>query len=405
MALEVTAGDRSLLANRNFLLLWVGQFVSQIGDKLAMVAFPWIVYTSTGSELSTGAVLAIYTLPYVLFGVVSGVLVDRFDKRHIMVFSDLARAALVLCVPLAADWSIASVFVLGFLVASIGVFFEPCKLAILPELVGTSRLVRANSLLATGESLTEVIGFAVAGFVVYAVGARVAFSIDSITFVVSAVALALMVYRSHAAPCERLGVRSAHREAREGMTYLLHDRGMGTNTIMVTAVTLGLGACYPLTFLYAVQVLGGGAHTFGILEAAIAGGFLLGALAMAAAAKRVRKGVMMIAGIAVMGVCWMVVGAIDSLSVAIVPFFIAGLANAAALIAIDSYMQETVPEGLLGRVSGVRFTLTQGVYAGSVLLGGALAASSSIQGLFVLFGAIVVVPALAGAFVPEIRRA
>ena len=66
----------SLARNGNFLLLWAGQFVSQMGDRLAMVAFPWFVYESTGSALGTGAVFALYTLPYVLFGAFAGVAVS-----------------------------------------------------------------------------------------------------------------------------------------------------------------------------------------------------------------------------------------------------------------------------------------------------------------------------------------
>ncbi len=77
--------SRPLTRNRSFLLLWAGQFVSQMGDRLAMVAFPWLVYQSTGSALSTGVVLALYTLPYVLFGAFAGVVIDRFNKRAVMV--------------------------------------------------------------------------------------------------------------------------------------------------------------------------------------------------------------------------------------------------------------------------------------------------------------------------------
>ena len=72
------------------MLLWAGQFVSQIGDRLAALAFPWLVYTSTGSALGTGAVFAVYTLPYVLFGALAGVAVDRFDKRRLMITVDLS---------------------------------------------------------------------------------------------------------------------------------------------------------------------------------------------------------------------------------------------------------------------------------------------------------------------------
>jgi len=404
VVIEATAVDRSLHGNRNFLLLWAGQFVSQLGDKLALVAFPWLVYQSTHSALNTGVVLAIYTLPYVLFGVVAGVLIDRFNKRLIMIFSDLLRAALVLCVPLAANWSIAAVFVLGFLVSSIGVFFDPCRLAIVPELVSPPQLVRANSLLATADSLTEVIGLAAAGFIVYGVGTRIAFSVDSITFVVSAVALSFMVYEGRPKPETRLDGGAVRREAGEGVSFIVHNRGMLMNTIMVAAATVGLGAIYPLTFLYAVQVVGGGARTFGVLEATLAAGFLVGALALTAVADRVRKGVLMIVGMTALGACLIVIGTIDKMPLALVPFFLGGLANAVFLIAIDTYLQETVPEELRGRVSGVRFTLIQGLYAASVLIGGALAASYSVQGLFMVFGLIAVIPALAGAFVPEIRR-
>ncbi len=109
----------SLTHNRNFWLLWVGQFISQMGDRLAMVAFPWLVYRSTGSALSTGAVLALYTLPYVLFGAFAGVIViDRLNKRSVMVAADVLRAALVLLVPFAANHSLFSVYVLSFAMAS-----------------------------------------------------------------------------------------------------------------------------------------------------------------------------------------------------------------------------------------------------------------------------------------------
>ena len=150
--------------NASFLLLWAGQFVSQMGDRLAMLAFPWLVYHGTGSALGTGAVFALYTLPYVLFGAFAGVAIDRLDKRRLMVAVDVLRAGLVVLVPLAAGWSIPLVYVLSFAMSTAGVFFDPAKLAILPEIVAPQKLLRANSLLSTGENLTEILGWALAGF-------------------------------------------------------------------------------------------------------------------------------------------------------------------------------------------------------------------------------------------------
>jgi MFS family permease len=394
----------SLIRNRSYTLLWTGQFVSQLGDRLAMVAFPWLVYQATGSALSTGAILALYTLPYVLFGAFAGVVIDRLNKRTLMVTADLVRAGLVVLVPLAAARSLPSVYILSFLVASVGVFFEPTKLAILPEIVTRDRLLRANSLLATGDNLTEVLGYGLAGAVVAVVTMSNAFRLDALTFLVSAGALMAMPYHAPVRATQRVA-RSFARELREGMSYLRRHRGLAANTVMVLAAAAGLGAGYPLTFLFAVQVLDGGAGTFGLFEAAIGAGYLIGSIAVAAVATRLHKGLAMTIGLAIMGASIVLVAAAPSAAVAIVPFLVVGTANAVVLIAIDTYVQEIVPDGMLGRVWGARFALTQGTYALSVLAGGALATTVDIRVLFIVAGLLVAIPGIVALFIREIRGA
>ncbi len=390
--------------NASFLLLWAGQFVSQIGDRLAALAFPWLVYRTTGSALGTGAVFAVYTLPYVLFGAFAGVAVDRLDKRRLMIAVDLVRAALVMTVPFVASRSLPLVFVLSFAISSAGVFFDPAKLAILPEIVPARRLLRANSLLSTGENLTEILGWAFAGFLLASVSTSVAFELDAVTFAVSAVALSFMRYRAPARAAAERSARAFWHELQEGLRFLRRDRGLRANTIMIVVCVAGLGAAYPLTFLLAVRVFGGGTGAFGALEAAVGTGYLAGSLALVALAPRVRKGRTMIAGLAVMGACLALVATTESVWAAAIPFVIFGVANAAALIAVDTYLQQAVPEGMLGRVLGTRFTITQGMYALSVLAGGALAAIVDVRLLFAVAGAIVAVSALVGLLTREIRE-
>jgi MFS family permease len=393
---------RPLHRNASFLLLWAGQFVSQIGDRLAALAFPWLVYQSTGSALGTGAVFAVYTLPYVLFGAFAGVAADRFDKRRLMIAADLLRASLVLAVPFIAARSLPAVFLLSFAIASAGVFFDPAKLAMLPEIVQPGRLLRANSLLSTGENLTEILGWAFAGLLLASVSTSVAFGLDAVTFAVSAAALALMRYKPTLGAAER----TAHAfwgELKDGFRFLARDRGLRANTVMVIVCVAGLGAAYPLTFLFAVQVLEGGAGAFGALEAAVGAGYLAGSLALVALATRVHKGRVMISGLALMGACLALVPTTDSVWAAAVPFAIFGLANAVVLISVDTYLQEVVPHGLRGRVLGTRFTITQGMYAISVLIGGALASVVDVRVLFIVAGAIVAVSALVGLLTGEVR--
>ena len=389
--------------NASFLLLWAGQFVSQMGDRLAALAFPWLVYTSTGSALGTGAVFALYTLPYVLFGALGGVAVDRFDKRRLMIAVDLVRTVLVVAVPFVATRSLPAVFVLSFAIATAGVLFEPAKLAILPEIVTPGRLLRANSLFSTSENLTEILGWAFAGALLASVSTSVAFRLDAATFAISAAALLLMRYRAPARTAAENTARAVWAELREGFHFLARDRGLRANTTMIVVCVAGLGAAYPLTFLFAVDVLQGGTGTFGALEAVVGAGFLAGSLALVALASRVRKGRVMIAGLAIMGACLALVATTDSVWVAAVPFAIFGIANAVVLIAVDTYLQQVVPDGMRGRVLGTRFTLTQGMYAVSVLVGGALAGVVDVRILFVVAGAIVAVSALVGLLSPEVR--
>ena len=386
-------------------MLWAGQFVSQLGDRLAMVALPWLVYRATGSALSTGIAFALYTLPYVLFGTVAGVLIDRLDKRHVMIASDVARVALVMLVPVAAERSLAAVYVMSFLIASAGVFFDPCKLAILPDLVPQEKLLRANSFLATGENLTEIVGYTLAGFTLAAISTTNAFRIDAATFAVSAASLALIRYHAPMRAAAETAARSFGRELREGFAFLAHHRGLLMNTVMVVGCVAGLGASYPLAFLLAVQEFDAGTAAFGVFEGVIGAGYLAGSLALAALSTRVPQGRAMIAGLVLMGVSLSLVAAAGGVLTACIPFAILGVANAAALIAIDTYLQNVVPEQLRGRVFGTRFTLTQGVYALAVLAGGALATVVDVQVLFVACGLLIAVPALAGLLVREIRDA
>ena len=390
---------------RDFALLWGGQFVSQMGDRLAMVAFPWLIYRSTGSAFSTGVTLALYTMPYVVFGMFAGVVIDRFNKRALMIAADLVRAALVLSVPfLAARW-LPSVYVLSFATASVSVFFDPCKLAILPEIVPATRLLRANSLLASGDSLTEVLGYGTAGFVVYYVSSRLAFTADSITFVASALALGLMRYRPTTHRTPRFSARSVGREALQGVSYLLRNRGLTAITALLMGSAIGLGASYPLTFLFAVRIIGHGTRSFGLMESAIALGYLVGALVMAWRGDRVPKGLAITLGVGVLGASIAVLGAVTSLDAALLAFLIAGAANAVAVISINTYFQENVLEELRGRVWGVRFALTNSAYALSVLGAAALAAGIDVPTLFVACGAVVALPALVGVYIAAVRHA
>lgn len=378
----------------NFGLLWTGQFVSQIGDRLAMVAFPALVYAHTRhSAFGTGAMLALYTLPYVLFGTIAGVIIDRFNKRVLMIVADLVRTVLVAAVPLAAAHSLPLVFVLAFLLSSVGVFFDPCKLAVLPDLVPNDRLMRANSLLSTGETFNDTVGYAIGGFVVSYLSTRLVFALDAFTFVISALLLIAIRYAAPAREKARAAADGVTGEVREALTYLRHNQAMLLNTVIVLCVCAGLGACFVLSFLFAYRV-GGSVWWFGLFEGAIGAGSLVGSLTMAAFSRRVRLGRATTLGFLTLGLSLIAVALSPTAIVALVPFFVSGIANVLVLISIDTFFQQHIPEHLRGRVWGLRFTASQSALALSVLAGGALASVLSVRVLFVVAGCVVALPAV-----------
>ena len=174
---------------------------------------------------------------------------------------------------------------------------------------------------------------------------------------------------------------------------------------MVVAFVAGLGASYPLTFLLAVRVFDAGTKAFGIFEAVMGVGYLAGSVALATLATRFPKGLAMAIGWAVMGASLIAVAATESVWQACIPLAVLGFFNAIALIALDTWLQDVVPERLRGRVFGARFTLTQGTYAISVLVGGALAGVFDVRALFIVAGVLMAIPGIAALFVRGIRDA
>src|SRR5262245_23320257 len=161
----------TLLRQRNFGLLWFGQLISLTGDWFLFIALPFYIYNLTGSTLATGAMFAAQLLPGLLFGSLAGVFVDRWDRKRVMIVSDVLRGLtlLLLLVVQSAEW-LWLIYLTTFLQAAIGQFFQPAKNAVIPQLVDEKDLIPANSLNAVSDSLTRLVGPSLGGVMFAALG-------------------------------------------------------------------------------------------------------------------------------------------------------------------------------------------------------------------------------------------
>jgi predicted MFS family arabinose efflux permease len=194
-----------LRRNRDFRYLWLGQVVSQLGDWFDTIALFTLVLKLTGSARAVGLVLVARFLPSVVLGPLSGVLADRFNRRHIMIASDVARALVVLgFLFVRSPEQLWLVYVLTVLQLAFSSFFEPARSAALPSVVAARDLIPANTISSVTWSAMLTLGAAVGGPVTDLFGTDAAFVIDSLTYLVSAV----LVW------CVRLPVRAPRPKTR-----------------------------------------------------------------------------------------------------------------------------------------------------------------------------------------------
>ena len=166
------------------------------------------------------------TLPNLFLSPFAGTFVDRWDRKEVLIVSDILRAAIVLLIPLAVIVNTLLVYPLVFLVTTISIFFRPARVAVLPQIVDDDELVTANSAMWIGETIADVVGFTVAGLLVAVLGTALplAFWLDAATYLASAVLMASLVLRP-AAPRDRRqtadsGVAGFFREMQEGWVFL-----------------------------------------------------------------------------------------------------------------------------------------------------------------------------------------
>jgi MFS family permease len=393
------------LGRRDFRLLWSGMTVSLLGDGIYFVAVAWLVLQISGAPSALSLVGVAWTLPQVVFLLAGGVVTDRFDRRRVLIVSDLVRGASIGAIGLLALSGNVELWHVFSLVAVYGAaegFFMPAFTAIVPDVVDKAMLVEANALDQFVRPLTlRFAGPAIGGFVIASAGVGEAFLLDAATFVVSAVFVALMARH----PREKSESHvSALTEVREGFSYV---RSHPWLWISLLAAATGLLAFYgPFQVLVPFLVeeeLSGSASDLGIVFA-VGGIGSIGAALVLGQTKMPRR------HITVAYLCW----GIGTLTMA--TFAMANRVWQAALITFSmqflftagtiiwtSLLQTRVPGRLLGRVSSLDWLVSGSLIPLSYGLTGPLAETLGTQTTFVLAALVGGAVVLGALLVPSLH--
>lgn len=412
----------SLLRQRNFALLWVGGLVSIAGDWVMYAALPYFVYQQTGSTLATAGMIAAELAPSILLGSVAGVFVDRWDRKRVLVVTNLLQAAAVstlFLVPL-NGW-LWLVYVAAAAASVLSSFSVPAEGALLPTLVDDEQLVPANALNVLNNRIGRLTGLPLGAFLLGALGLEGVVLVDCASFLLAAALIAPIDVppSAGAAQGQPAGVpespgadisddatdatsaaasawKAFWGEWLAGLRIVRHDKTIAVVFFVLGLMTFGGTMLDPLTVAWVRDILGGGVHMYALLMTVHAASGIVGSLLVGAVGKRMTPRALMGWAGVIAGVVTMIRYNVPLVPVALVTSASAGLTNVISSVGVETLVQRSVPDAYRGRVygalgaSGGLLSLLGAVLAGAMAeVVGLVTMLNVAAGLILLAGVVV----------------
>lgn len=389
---------KRLLAIGDFRKLWLSHVISSFGDALTNLALLIMAQRLTGSTAAVATTAVAVALPQLLFGMFAGVLVDRWDRKRVMIASDLARAFLVLgFLAVSSPDRMWILYVVAFVQASIGTLDNPARSSVVPQIVGRDNLLAANSFFQSTMIIVGVAGTATAGVIAGVFDTLApAFLVDAVSFAVSATLVTRIEIEGRPARTAGSEMQASGLwiELREGVRLILASPMLRTVVITAGVVMLGLGAVNVLLVPFIVDELAVPETWFGVLEAAQVTSMVLAGGLVATVAQRIRPGRLLVVGLTGVALVVSAMSQAQSVWHLIGLLFAVGWFVTPTQAAISTIVQSEVPLEALGRVSSSLGTISTTAQVASMALSGIAAAMLGLRNVFVIAGLIVLVAAV-----------
>jgi MFS family permease len=420
------AAYRTIASNRNLVRLFIGEFVSGIGDWLYLVALLVVVYRETADPFVLGVVGGARIIPYIVLSVPAGILIDRFDRRLILIVTDIVRGLAMVGLALVTflDGPVWLIVGLAIFATCFAVFFRPSIGAYLPSLVrNEAELGPANSIYATLSEITFIIGPAIGGLIIAATDLGWAFVINALSFLGPVLVLWSLPpnrprAKKEATPAEAEVEAEAEAatnaeaapstpEAAPAVTVRSIIRPVAGIAILNMVAGFFWGGLSVALVILAVDRLGAGEDATGFLWAAIGVGGVVGAVGSSAIVLRPNLAPAMLLGAAILGAGFILLGLVTDLTLALVAMVVIAAGALLAEVVDTTILQRVVPDAIRGRTLGVLQTAMTLTYAAGSFLVPIIMTSLGAQVLLpiggaLIFGASLVTLVLVG---PHFRRA
>jgi MFS family permease len=398
------------LAYREFVWLWLGQITHAFALWIDQIAKPLLILALTGSPIHLGLILVARTVPAVALGMIAGVVADNFNRRMVLLITKVI--VLVLSIGFAAivvmGWmELWHLYVYNILRGATMAFDQPARRAMIPSIVPKHLVTNAMALSTGSMTATRIAGAAGAGLLISFVGFGGAYVVVAV-FYVGAVFFTWMLRPPDHKRSGYQGVRSMGNDLVEGLKYAWRAPDIrGILIISLGWFTFGMAFMQVFAPLFAVQILDIGYEGFGYMVAVSAVGGLMGALVLAATNPSKKRGLIMLALLAIFGVLLIFFSAstyLMSVPLAFAIMLLLGIASSSFFPLINAVLVEKADENMRGRVLGV-LSLDRAMTTFGGAMAGFMAAALGAQIAQILFGVGLIITAVAMfAFYPPLRR-
>jgi len=410
---------RQVLKNPNFFFLWLGQIISQFGDKFAMMALVGLISKrAPGSTYELAKLFIFVIVPVFIVGPIAGVYCDRWSRKRTMIVSDVARGLLIISIVfywmLVPDLKpVFPVYIMVFAIFSVTRFFIPAKMSIVPELVEEDKLHEANSLIHTTGMIAAALGFGLGGIMISlpSIGVKGGLIMDAFTFFVSAILLSLIRKKEDVAAVKEniyeigchvkeIIVSSVFAEIKEGIRYLFSHRKMHFVIALLFILASGIGASHVVIIVFIQNALASITRDLGLLIMFFGSGLFLGAIIYGKTGSSIPR-VKAIFLSLVLGGIFLIqfvvfVGMYQSFYLAAIIAFFFGAVVSPIIISSNTIVHELIPDEARGRVFSSLEAVIHLAYLVFMFLSAVLAEFISSFFLLLIVGIIFIISGILG---------
>jgi MFS family permease len=371
-----------------FIRYWLSGFLSDFGNGIRLAAFPLLVAQLTRAPAAVAAVTAVQGLPWLLLGTGAGVIVDRVDRRRLMVTTDTARAAIIAGLAAAVlvhEAGLVLIYAAAFLVGTGAAVRGTAAVACVPRLVEPAGLDRANGRVMAGQIVGNELAGPAAGGWLFGMAAALPFAVNAGTLGIAVLLLLTLpaVFapppRQREAGPGRARFSSARHDLGEGLGWMRQHPAIRDVTVMAGVVAAMDAVWFAVFVLYVIKVLHQHPGTYGLLLAVGAVGGILAGAGGAALTRRIGPWHSLLMAGLVVAATQAGLGLTGNVIVAAALLMLSSAALALFSMTAVTMLQREVPDALLGRVNSVFGTVTQGAEALGAITGGILAAAAGIR--------------------------